>query len=362
VIAVSWGLVVLSAPGACTPLKAGDGWDGGIDHLDGARSQDASVEATAVEGPISCRGLARTCGPNADEDCCASLPVPDTGNPASFTLGRGRGDPDDLPCSNGSFSCDPDETPGVPATITPFLLDKFEVTVGRFRSFVRSGFRPGGGSGKHGYLNNGNEIGWDSTWPLPSTPDEWGALLSCDSNYQTWTADSGGNETKPINCLNWYAAYAFCIWDGGFLPSEAEWELAASGGEERVFAWSVPPGDTTIDTTRTNYLCLGDGLPACSSMDILPVGSRPAGDGRWRQSDLIGNVMEWVHDWYAPYPASCDDCIADSVDTGCRVLRGGSFYIEDKQSFLRAAYRETWEPTQNIFAFGVRCARAYVSH
>jgi formylglycine-generating enzyme len=53
--------------------------------------------------------------------------------------------------------------------------------------------------------------------------------LACHSTNQTWTDTVGSHENLPINCINWYEAYAFCIWDGGFLPSDAESEYAAAG-------------------------------------------------------------------------------------------------------------------------------------
>ena len=55
----------------------------------------------------------------------------------------------------------------------------------------------------------------------------------------TWTNTEGSQENLPINGVNWYEAYAFCIWDGGFLPSEAEWVYAAAGGS---LAAGVPVG------------------------------------------------------------------------------------------------------------------------
>src|SRR6185369_11301256 len=105
----------------------------------------------------------------------------------------------------------------------------------------------------------------------------------------------------PVNCLDWYEAHAFCIWDGGFLPSEAEWNYAATGGDQqRVYPWSSPPSSTAMDSTNAVY----DGAP------LLVVGSKSAGgDGRWGHADLTGSVAEWNLDWYAsPYASPCADC------------------------------------------------------
>lgn len=68
-----------------------------------------------------------------------------------------------------------------------------------------------------------------------------------------WDAFSP-TQNYPINCVNWYEAYAFCIWDGGFLPTVAEWNYAAVGGSEyRFFPWSVPPEAIAIDCTYASY-------------------------------------------------------------------------------------------------------------
>lgn len=96
------------------------------------------------------------------------------------------------------------------------------------------------------------ESGWSPAWDtyLPATQADWdGQLTACtngvDAAYpspNTWTPAAGPKDDLPIDCVTWYAAYAFCIWDGGFLPSSTEWDYAASGGSQHnVYAWGNAP-------------------------------------------------------------------------------------------------------------------------
>jgi sulfatase modifying factor 1 len=307
------------------------------------------------------------CGPGGSgtESCCTSQQVP------GGTFYRD--------CNGADCA----QTAGQ-ATVSGLRIDKYEITVGRFRQFVNagaSGWLPAAGSGKHTYLNGGRglvesagvtgapyEAGWDSTWNanLATTIAGWSANLSCNG-LATWTWSPAANENAPINCVDWYEVYAFCIWDQGFLPSDAEWNYAASGGgEQRFFPWSTPPGSQDIDCTFANYGGGTNGLAGyCSARGTNRVGSEsPKGDGKWGHSDLGGNVWEWVLDSMSNGP--CVDCVNTSLPPGgpslgspggdgSRVNRGGGLGAGFS---LEASSINDSPPMERNIEQGARCARA----
>jgi formylglycine-generating enzyme required for sulfatase activity len=151
--------------------------------------------------------------------------------------------------------------------------------------------------------------------------------------------------------VSWFESFAFCIWDGGFLPSETEWEYAAAGGsEERAYPW----GADTPDCSRANFS--PDGA-SCSgtSTHSEPVGSLPTGDGLWQHSDLAGNVREWCLDFDAPLASQCSDCVQLATGT-LRSCRGGA--NAQTVETLAAAARGAVSPTTRAATTGFRCARA----
>ena len=324
----------------CVPCAAGTN----------AAGNDASGADTSCIPP-SCLGLAANC---SGESCCTSPTV-----------------------TGGMFNRDNDMNS--PAMVSSFRLDKYEVTVGRFRKFVDAvvgGWKPVAGSGKHTHLNGGaglrnrdgagNEPGWDAKWTtttnLPANKDTWDGssyLFGCSPTQRTWTPISGENETKPINCVTWYQAAAFCIWDGGFLPSEAEWNYAAAGGNlQRQYPWSTLGAPTTPDCSYANYLGASDGAGFCvtpGTGTTSVVGSvSPKGNGWYGQADLAGNVWEWNLDWSGAYATTCNNC-ANSAEATNGVARGGSFNFGE--SSLLSSQRGAYLATGRFTHVGLRCAR-----
>jgi formylglycine-generating enzyme required for sulfatase activity len=299
-------------------------------------------------------GLPMTCGASATDSCCQAAPV--DGGTFYRSYDVATDDHNDM---------------RYPATVSAFVLDKYEVTVGRFRAFVNAGLGtqaspPAAGAGAHPKLAGS---GWDSGWNtnLAASTTALAATVKCDSTYQTWTDAPGANENKPMNCVSWYEAMAFCIWDGGYLATEAEWNYAASGGsEQRAYPWSNPATSTTIDCTYANYRIDSPAGMRCvngTTGAVNRVGSEsPKGDGKWGHSDLAGNVWEWTLDGdlnakneeVSPPPLPCHDC-ANLTASHDRVLRGGSF--DNPASSSRAALRNDFPPTYRNGYVGLRCAR-----
>jgi len=255
--------------------------------------------------------------------------------------------------------------PAFPGTVSDFRLDRFEVTVGRFRKFVEAypGSKPAAGAGAHPRITGS---GWDSTWNshLAADAAELSSRVQCSTTSATWTVAAGANETLPINCVSWYLAFAFCAWDGARLPTETEWNYAAAGGgEQRVYPW----GSAAPDPTYAVYDCMGDGTTGCAFTDIQRVGSRsPKGDGRtWpdgEHADLAGNLWEWTLDYAdfttccnAPYTSpTCNNC-ANLSPPSDRVIRSGSF--NDPVESLPSSVRSSHIPNDGDSNKGVRCAR-----
>jgi formylglycine-generating enzyme required for sulfatase activity len=245
-------------------------------------------------------------------------------------------------------------------SVSGYFLDRFEITWARFEQFAAEfGGPPAAGSGAHPALSR--TTGWQSEWDLelPATGAE---LLERARSGETRTLDAGmGSEPLEVarvamgepnfaaDRLSWFVAFAFCIWDGGRLPTEAEWEYAATGGERN---WAYPWGDTT------------EPIAGLRSVPVAPVGSRPELRGVFGHDDLAGGVVEWAFDWlaegyYVEGGSACADC-ANHVEGIARVVRGASdptCCSGDLDTEYRAASRSGRAPGVALPGVGARCAR-----
>jgi formylglycine-generating enzyme len=352
------------ARGDAMPTDGGGPDTSVFDATDGAESGGANPDAAGR----SCAhgGPGRTnCGPDA-ESCCTSLLVP--GGTFFRTYDKEKIGDGGIPY----VTLGPDASPtdeADPATVSTFRLDKYLVTVGRFRPFTKAwadGYRPPVGSGKHVHLNHGKglvnteggfEPGWMAAYDKQVDPTKF--KLHCYYDVSTITGD---DDRRPINCVDWWDAYAFCVWDGGFLPSEAEWIYAAGGGDnQREYPWG--PTDPGSSSEYAIYGCYypNPSKPACTSAkNLAPVGTATAGAARWGQLDMAGQVEEWILDANAPYKSPCTNCAFTPADPGGfdnRGAHGGGFSTlswtmvpANREVAAVPAYR--WPLT------GLRCARS----
>lgn len=288
----------------------------------------------------------------------AGSPVPCPGRPREPTPGLYD---DEVCIPGGTFRMgtpqgegEHDEHPAHTVTLDPFYIDRYEVTVARYRRCVAAGACDPRGLDTEGPYNEHNDYAARGT--------RFRASPHC-----TFRANPSTNDTRPINCLSYAQAEQICRFEGRRLPTEAEWERAARGVQGRTYPW----GEEQPDCNRASY---GYGA-GCGLAEPVPVGTARGDATPEGVFDLAGNVAEWTADWYAvdsyahastrnPLGATIEQAREHGGDAlicqdGCRVTRGGTWVTAlGMVSRLRGAHRSADAPNRRATTLGVRCARS----
>ncbi len=197
---------------------------------------------------------------------------------------------------------------------------------------------------------------WIARYP---TTNEQFALFVTSSGYKF---DQGMWQTKadhPVVNVSWRDAMAYCQWINTSLhdelkdltlrlPTEPEWEKAARGVHSKEWPWG-----NKWDWQKCNSRESDNG-------GTTPVGAySPQGDSPYGAADMAGNVWEWCHSMYKPYPYQANDDRENEAGDDVRVLRGG-FWRQDRE-FARCASRDGYHPENRYDFGGFRCVLCSVS-
>jgi iron(II)-dependent oxidoreductase len=234
-------------------------------------------------------------------------------------------------------------------TVKPFRIARAPVTNAAFAEFIEAG----------GYSDSRwwSETGWS-----------WRQSARAESPVY-WQRGAGGRwlrrvfdrlvllrESLPVIHANWYEAEAYCAWAGRRLPTEAEWEMAASAepaasgdlsDHKRIFPWGGEP--PTPERANLDWQHMG----------CVDVGALPLGDSAFGCRQMIGNVWEWTADDFLPYPGFVIDPYKEYSQPwfgNHKVLRGGCWTTRAR--LIRNTWRNFYTPDRRDVWAGFRtCAR-----
>lgn len=223
----------------------------------------------------------------------------------------------------------PDEVPQHRVILSAFWIDETEVTQGMYQSCIQAG--------------------------------------GCTPISEDVQAVLGDDPQLPMAGVSWFQASAYCVWAGRRLPTEAEWEKAARGGDGRLYPWGWVGAPKSGSSLRLNFCdascpfayrdpTIDDGFPQAA-----PVGQFPAGASPYGALDMAGNVWEWVADWYQSdaYAAQATTDPQGPASGVWRVIRGGSWLEASWQGSVlpdRTANRSSLPPDSSRVDLGFRCA------
>jgi len=218
-------------------------------------------------------------------------------------------------CVKEDNNCREDEKPAHKVYLDSYWIDEYEVTVVELGKCINAGVCSG----------------------------------SYSESYYT------ENNNYPAIGVNWYEANKFCKWVDKRLPTEAEWEKAARGGNDKIYPWGndIANCDNSVMNEYNDNKTIHDG---CGKYGFGVIGSKVAGKNNYGLYDMSGNVSEWVLDVYgrdyyknSPYKNPQNKGIVNPL----HVLRGGRW--NEGFRYLRSSSREYTVASSKSIGLGFRC-------